>query len=307
MKQLNIGLSARGFYKFKAVNVITKLERDLSDIIAEDHCNLITNSGLDALGSAGLLIAGCVVGTGTGTPVEGQTQLISQVGGTNIVQSNTSGSYPTPPYYAWIRYTFRFGAGIAAGNLREVGVYCSLSGYPLFSVANIVDSGGSPTTLTILSDEYLDVTYELRFYQNTTGSLLNCMLYGTNFTVTARPAGIESSATGDTDRMNSSILGYYSYQTTFYNGAIGQITEFPTGSNYTIPTTSLTPYVQGSYERDWIVALGLNDGNFSGGIQSILIRTFVGDWQIGFSPAIPKDNFKTLVLNITLSWGRYNP
>ena len=60
-------------------------------------------------------------------------------------------------------------------------------------------------------------------------------------------------------------------------------------------------------QRSIIYGVGLNDANLPGGIQSTLIYTDKCSWQVGYSPAIAKDSFKTLTMNYTLSWGRYDP
>lgn len=304
---IKVGVGVDGFYSFKVTNSITNEERDLSDIIAKDHKNMILDSGLDALGNSTDMIQGCRVGTGS-SPVEaGQTQLASLLGSTSTLQAFNSGSQGSEPYFTWIRYTYRFSPGQAAGNLTEIGVYSSLSGNPLFSRALIVDSANNPTVLTILSDEYLDVTYELRVYQKNTDSILSVTLYGDEYEVIARPAKITNPGSSYTTYRNNYLLYWWSGRSTYtYNGIIGSITSTPTGSNSYI-THTLGPYTMGSYERTVICSYGLNDVNLSGGIRSILLTFQSLEWQLQFNPIIPKDNFKTLVLNITISWSRYNP
>lgn len=294
-----------GYYSFRVVNANTGEERDVSDIIAKDHKNMILDSGLNALGNNSIC-GGCKVGTGS-TPVSAaQTDLASSLASTTVIQSQTTGRLATAPYYLWGRRTFRFNQGVAAGNLTEVGVHGESSS-SLFSRALIVDAEGNPTTLTILADEWLDITYELRIYQDLADKTYNLTLLGVNHTVTVRPSDVLTNITAYPEAFFSNFLYWYtSYQCIHYNGAIGAITTEPSGSSGTNNNTTYTSYVNSSYKRSIIISSGLNDDNLSGGISSTFVRTNKGYWQLGYSPAIAKDNFRTLVLTFTLSWGRYD-
>lgn len=299
------GGGLEGLYNFKAINAITGKERYLGDVIATDHPNMILNSGLESIATNSDTAVGCRVGTSSIAVVETQTALGNTIGSTTTVQANTYGAQASAPYFSWIRRTFRFGQGVAAGNLTEVGVYTSASGNPLFSRALIVDSQGNPTTLTILSDEYLDVTYELRVYPNLNDQTFIATLLGVDYTFTARAARVTTYPTSTTQFWGPAI-GYYTTQYDVSNGALGAITGTPTGSSFSF-STGYANYNAGSYQRTAILSLGLNDGNLAGGISAALIRMDKAWLQFGISPAIPKDNFKTLVLNITISWARYTP
>lgn len=298
--------SVEGYYSFRVVNAKTGIERDVSDIIAKDHKNLILNSGLESIGTSSVC-SGCKVGTGSTPVTVDQTDLTTSLASTTTIQNATYGRLTTPPYYMWGRRVFRFAQGAATGNLTEVGTFGS-SSTNLFSKALIVDSEGNPTTLTILSDEWLDVTYELRIYQDLTDKTFPLTLLGTNYTVTVRPSNVTSNVAADSSYFFQHMLYYYtSYQNAHYNGAIGAITAGPSGTTYSNNNTSFTSYIANSYERTIIFSSGLNDDNFTGGIGSTLIRTNKAHWQLGYSPAISKDAFRTLVLNITISWSRYDP
>lgn len=304
---LNISFGVEGIYSFKAINAVTGIERDLDGIISDESPNMVLDSGLNALGSQSNYIARyCKVGTSSTPVVASQTALGSEIASTSTVQAQSAGCQATTPYFSWGRITFRFGQGVAAGNLTEVGI--SDYNNVLFSRALILDSGGNPTTLTILADEYLDVTYELRFYQETTDQNFTVTLYGVDYSVLARPANITSINTANNFQsyFGRNILYYHTTQYTYYNGNIGTITGQPSGSSYA-NSTGYGSYVNSSLERDFILSLGLNDGNLASGVKSVLIKTNKADWQLEFTPAIPKDNFKTLVLNIYVSWGRYTP
>ena len=305
MISINEKIRMEGFYSFKVSN--SKGEsRDLSGIIAEDHKNLILDVGLNALGTTSVVSA-CKVGTGVTPVAVSQTDLATPLAITSTLQSSSTGRNSTAPYYTWGRRTFRFGQGTAAGNLTEVGVTYG-GGSSLFSRALIVDSGGNPTTLTILSDEWLDVTYELRIYQDLVDKTFNITLLGVDHVVTVRPANVTTNPSGSSYFFDHFISWYYYYsQCSHYNGTIGTITGSPSGVGSSAGGTSYGAYSQNSLQRSIIYGVGLNDANLAGGIQSTIINTDKCSWQVGYVPAIAKDSFKTLTMNYTLSWGRYDP
>ena len=179
-----------GIYSFKAVNASTGESRHLGDVA--DSPNMIVKAGLNAVGGGATLIYQCCIGTNSTTVTFIDTGLGAQIAATTTIQSSTYGAASSAPYYRWYRKTFRFDQGVAAGNLAEVGMKTS-SG-TLFSRALIVDSAGIPTTLSILEDEYLDVTYELRTYIDATDKVQTIVINGDTYTVTLRAADITSSS-----------------------------------------------------------------------------------------------------------------
>ena len=305
MISINEKIRMEGFYSFKVSN--SKGEsRDLSGIIAEDHKNLILDVGLNALGTTSVVSA-CKVGTGVTPVAVSQTDLATPLAITSTLQSSSTGRNSTAPYYTWGRRTFRFSQGTAAGNLTEVGVTYG-DGSSLFSRALIVDSEGNPTTLTILADEWLDVTYELRVYQDLADKTFNINLLGVDHVVTVRPAYVTTNPSDSSYFFDHFISWYYYYsQCSHYNGTIGTITGSPSGVGSSAGGTSYGAYSQNSLQRSIIYGVGLDDANLEGGIQSTIINTDKCIWQVGYSPAIAKDSFKTLTMNYTLSWGRYDP
>ena len=145
-----------GLYKIEAVNAKTGKKRLLADWFP----NLITNIGLDRIATNADFMSYCHVGTNSTTPTINDTALRTFVGSTNTITTSTYTVNSTSPYYASFIRVYRFNAGIAIGNLSEVGIGWSATGTGsvLFSRALILDSYGNPTTITFLSDEYLDVT-----------------------------------------------------------------------------------------------------------------------------------------------------
>ena len=269
-------------------------------VLADWFPNLILNGGLDRMGANAGYLDWCQVGSGSTAPVATQTALVNRIAGTNTVQASVNGAQASAPYYGWYRRTYRFAQGVAAGNLSEVGVGWATSG-SLFSRALILDGGGSPTTITVLSDEVLDVTYELRRYPGTVDLTGTVVLDGVTHNWVSRAAGVtDQDSWSGTGAM---VLDWASA----YSGDSGDVTASrPGGTSQALSITALA-YGSGSYTRAVTVSAGLNEGNFVGGIRSILIGAYSygsGRYQIQFDPAIPKDNTKVLSLTIQHTWAR---
>ena len=298
---LEINTAVKGIYGFTVVNASTGASRYIGEFVAEESPNLIVTSGLNQIGSGNELIYTCVVGTDSTPTTLSMTALGNQIATTNTQQASTQGTQSTSPYFSWYRRTFRFGQGAAAGNLTEVGV--KTSGGVLFSRALIVDSAGSPTTLTILADEYLDVPYEFRMYPDTMDTIVTVPLNGTDYTCTLRSANINTIP----DYFNYGISsGLGSYNTTyFYSGGIGSLTGGPSGNSYYHNHNLVGGYVNDTFERVFNFSAGLNNANFNEGINSLYLRTAKGYFQVGFSPSIPKTSYMTLSLNLTIKWANY--
>lgn len=269
-------------------------------VLADWFPNLILNGGLDRMGANDDYLSWCQVGSGSTAPIAAQTALVNLIAGTDTRQKSVNGAQASAPYYGWRRLTYRFAQGVAAGNLSEVGVGWATSG-SLFSRALILDGGGSPTTITVLSDEVLDVTYELRRYPGTVDLTGTVVLDGVTHNWVSRAAGVTAgwawAGAGD--------MGLD--QAISYNGDIGTVTASTASGTSGILSATPLAYSSGSYTRAATVSAGLNDSNLSGGIRSILIGSHydgAGRYQIQFDPAIPKDSTKVLSLTIQHTWAR---
>lgn len=120
--------------------------------------NIVLDTGLNQM-SVGTWIDRVRVGSGNSTPVASQTQLDNTIasttalfGGSGTVSQQTT----TSPYYLAANRTYRFAEGVAAGNISEVGCGWG-NGLDLWNRALVKDLNGNPTTITVLSDEFLDV------------------------------------------------------------------------------------------------------------------------------------------------------
>src|SRR5690606_16896989 len=126
--------------------------------------NLILDQGLNQIGGSfnGSTLNNAFVGTGNAAPNVGDTQLQSLLATSNSILSVSASTSAVSPYGASKTWVFRFNAGVAAGNLAEVGVGNAAT--LLFSRALIQDDLGNPTTFPVAGDEVLDVTYQLTYF-----------------------------------------------------------------------------------------------------------------------------------------------
>ncbi len=164
-----------GFYKLEAVKK-SKSGKETKRLLADWFPNLITTAGLNYMGTnrsyafntstRGGWLTYCIVGSGNTTPAFTDSVLANKLAATSSMTAMTLTVESTSPYYRKMVLKYRFAEGVAAGNLAEVGI--GWSSTACFSRALILDGGGNPTTITILSDEYLDVTYEYRIYPKET-------------------------------------------------------------------------------------------------------------------------------------------
>lgn len=284
-----------------------------SRVLADWFENLILDAGLVELGNRQCATV-CSVGTGNSEPVSTQTALDSFLASTSTVNVQVLNMASTPPYYGFNRKTFRFPLGGVIGTIAEVGVGWAEG---LLSRSLIKDSNGAPTTITLLPDEVLDVTYEIRLYAPTVDRVESLVINGTTHTVTTR--AIDVTGWVWSGYFNDGYIGgrvratrdYFGY----YNASYGLVPV--TNSLLSGNTTNVTAVVHGglfddNYTGNKTVTggqvLGLNDANLTGGIGRVEVRTSnLGVYQMHFSPAIPKTSAHTLRLNIAVSWDRHTP
>lgn len=298
-KRPNIGLS--GEYRLVVRRVVDGgVTRDTGWIP-----NLITNAGLNRLGSGGWS-GWCHIGTGTTAPAVGDVALAVQAASTNSTAPGGGNSNSGSPLYrTTATLVYRFNAGQLNGNYTEVGI--SWSNSTLWSRALIVDGGGSPTSITVTSSEFLDVFYRLTMVPDLTDHNYSCTIQGVNYGVTRRASWVGSAGAWNPNRSGAWIPagGQGSNIISAYSGTLGAVTGFPSGTQATKGgSPSVGAYVNNSYTRTSSVSIALGELNVPGGIKSIAVDDSVGSWQHQFSPVIPKDDTKVMSLSFSMSWGR---
>jgi len=274
--------------------------------------NIITNQGLNKLGTTPLALAAdyCHVGTGTTAELATDTSMETFVAATQgTISAASVAQTSTPPYYISYARTKRFGEGVAQGNLSEVGMAWTGSGSTVFSRALIVDGGGSPTTVTVLSDEYLDVTYEYRVYPPASDSTGTITLNSVSYDYIARPSEIDLAASNGWNIPNQhGVETDINYQKA-YTGNIGATALLsPSGTAASATSVANGSYSNESLEGEGVVTWGLTEGNI-GGIRSVRLQIGWTMFQIQFDATvggatIPKDATNILTLTLKHSWAR---
>lgn len=276
--------------------------------------NTITNRGLWLLWamngySYGLNWGGsaCAVGSGSTPPTVNDTDMEdvvavkSSAGGVNPSRSGYVAAAGEAPAYFYNGDSYTFGTGAAAGNLSEVGVYPGVGGVMglsgnLFSRALILDEDGNPTTITVLSDEILQVSYEVRMYVDTSKKDFTFTLEGTeihgklyrNTTYNPRFTGrIPHQDSVDTMQL---FLGGGSSDIYFSRDNV--VNDVANSGTCWIDLTGTFGATQGTGIRD-----------------SFRIATSnMGVWNIdSFDSPVVKGAGKIWTFNFRYTWGRYTP
>jgi len=319
IKPARLGAGIGGRIRIRKFKMIENREVETHD--SGWFHNIITNTGLDTVADSQFNAATqyCHVGTGTNTEAATDTALQTHTASTNNLNGSVGGAFntSTPPYYLSMTKTFRFNPNFGSGNvtLAEVGFGPNAANSSMFSRARIKDGGGSPTTISVLSDEYLDVSYELRLYPDHvtdlgaadagTGSI---DIGGTTYNYSILPDfstpakwGSNASAiraTGD----DSGIV----YEDATSIGTISQAIQGATDSEgwETGLSVSDSTYSAGTYSRTITWSFGLGDGNFTNGINAYRLQTNMGLYKVLLDASIPKTSSKTMTLALTLAWTR---
>jgi len=318
--EIKVTASLEGWFKC--------IKKNSNDEVLEEtpwFSNLIVDTGLNRIATSGYLRS-CHVGTGSSAPVNADTQLGSFVAGSGIpTGDSTVGIQSSSPYYAWRRNVYRFEEGVAEGNLSEVGIADGDDvSDVLFSRALIRDGAGDPTTLTILSDEILEVVYELRIYapeDDVNDSINDDGPAGTSHATVTRAANVTSGhnttgwgvgGTGPSARTGANMaLSTSGSSVKVYNGNLGSITSEPSGTSSSVGSSVRTTndsYVTDSHERTATIELELDIANLTDGISAVFYKfNSGGAWQTSFDPAIPKTSDDQLTLGFKVTWQRHDP
>ena len=273
--------------------------------------NLITDAGLNRIGSGGF--AYCHVGSGSNAPSVLDTGLQTFIGSTAAVQDQKFRVDATGEKYGACVRTYRFAAGVATGNISEVGISWSNLTGSLFSRALVLDGSGSPISITVLSDEVLDVVYELRLYPPLVDKPISFTMGGVTHTGTLRIMSFFDYALGATNQawcptnlfggVNGFGFGVYNYR----DAALVATTATTFGGTFVgSKTAQFKAYSNNSLKIGLTVQFSLTESNHANGITGIQLNTSncFGTYQIVFAPAIMKDATKTMTLNLEVSWAR---
>lgn len=243
--------------------------------------NLITDAGENQLGTMNVL-SNIHVGTGTNAPANGDTTLQTWLAShSTSVDSQTAQA--SAPYYGSKVVKCRFDPGEATGNISELGVANGgTSVSTLFSRARVLDGGGSPTTITVLADEYLDVYYELRYKPPTSDVAGSSTISGAVYDTVLRAANVTTAS--DWANNIGTTIGVAGGGNDFFlcTGDIAAVTSSPNGTSFAGVGGTNIAYSNNSLQRDMTAVFGLSA---VGNCKSVLFRTKAGSFQASFTRA----------------------
>lgn len=268
--------------------------------------NLVLDSGLDQMGK-GTWITGVAVGSGSSAPNVTQTKLDNLVAwSTNRTKAEYNVQNVKLPHYRYALVTWRFGEGVAQGNLTEVGLGWAQD--LMWNRTLIKDINGQPTTLTILPDEYLDVMAEVRVYVGgtTAGAVRFVDKTGTlisEHTYKVYPNSKHASADFTPVSPTSSIRSH------MYSQHVGKPNTEPSGhlGQGTLVIKSTQPR-----SRTFHALFGLTVANGSHASLYCAFNGLLGTdagsgsgYQFEFTPPIVKTKEMEVRYTVTVAWERY--
>ena len=268
--------------------------------------NIVLDTGLNRM-SVGTWIDRVRVGSGNSTPVASQTQLDNTIASTSTVLSGselTSKQTTTSPYYAAAKRTYRFAEGVAAGNISEVGCGWG-TGLALWNRALVKDLNGNPTTITVLSDEFLDVIVEVRYYptQSFSGSFNLLNKTGgivSSHTYTGLPQFLEASV---------SFIKVAGVSIYLYSGSMNNETTSPTSTLGNVSAISTYPFPK-TLTCTSSFPLAVANGSIRTVRQTFNTITSASSttgsaYKFEIDPPIVKTDQMVLSFTFSISWDRY--
>lgn len=318
---INTKIGVSGLFKSVEVLRAGKVVRKTGEFT-----NLITDVGLARLASPGTGQNSCFnyirVGTGNAPPSPSDLALQDQIASTNVDSNyEGSGGVNLEEGFVWRRVTWTFEEGAVVGNVSELatGWDASSSG-TIFSRALVRDSEGNPTTITVLADEQLRVTWEHRRYwatEDVSGTLVNEGNKGGVYNYRVRAADVGNWTIGRpaNSGINISSLvgaGLTSRNVTYnYPSELGPIDGFPTGSPSSY-SGSTGGGVAGPSSVSRNIQFSLTQANSSAGISCLVFQSYDGGtgtrtrhaFQVEFDPPLIKTSEDVMEIGVQINWAR---
>ena len=284
--------------------------------------NVITNLGLDAIGSNTHLFRFCAVGGGNSTPLNTNIKLDNFLGVGSQISSESKYDYDpvrdTEFYKCSRTVGYRF-TGLDNKNISEVGLVSSNipEQHSALTRTLIKNSNGDPTVITILSGEILELQYRLWqvFDVKDKDQVVTAMIDGVEvpFNVKIRLAGVGGTSLGSTWSYANVVGEIVTFQGNggerFGTGEIGAITGRISGESFADTLAmSWEAYQPSTYKRK--VYINTSTAQAVHPIRSFLFFTGLGAYQVRFGTVdgdlpIDKTIQDILQLGFEMSWGRY--
>ena len=277
--------------------------------------NLITNAGLDLIGS-GVNLNGVysllAVGTGNSTPAVTDTALDNELtpsvnnGGISDVDTTQS----SPREYSSRKRTRVFTEAQANGDLTELGWRV---GSTLCNRALFADLQGNPTIVYKTSNDILKITYEYRIFapQGDMSGAFDLGVGSGSTSYIIRPQNVNNALGWGSLRSNLGSLS--SSLARIHSTAI---LGSRTGDNSPTPYSGSTShsyggYVSGNYYRDMEYIWTFSGGDFIpvGGVRLITWNPWYasGDsptWQMYLSASLAKTSLTKFTIKFRHTWNR---
>lgn len=316
-----LGVETETKYTVSGEYTFIRTKADSGLVVQELKCkNLFTAQGLNDIAvTSPKFPTHLMVGTGTVAPTLADTQM-GNLGAYKTAPALTAGNGVAPDYVTPATTQVTFNPGEATGTWTEVGwgYFTPNNSNPaannrVTSRALIVDLSGLPLAITVLADEYLTIVYKTYHHFNVNDITYSITIAGTPYTVTQRPARVTLGT----------IWAWYLYsgqQTAHTQVGIGNsaftlapITGSPTVSQGYSYNYADDAYVMSSFTKTGTLTIPPASANAVGGIKGLYFLwasnslPILGERQLLFSSAIPKDATKALTLKTQISWGNYTP
>lgn len=302
-------LKISGRYKMTAVKADGSGQRELAEFP-----NMILNQGMDYLFTTvrgnwpQSIFRKFHVGA-SGAPVEaGQTGLLSPIASTADLTSPVRPAVVPGDTSYTLRWssTRRFGEGTAAGIIAEVASGWGNATTGCFNRALVRDVEGNPTTVEVLADEYLDLTWTLTMVIDTSDTFFTLNLSSGSHEGVLRPSALSSSDLTGWQLVSGINLGGVAHGYVS-QGGLGLPSQGITGSKtLTTPLSVPDTYVPGSYTQTVWLTMPLVNGNLAGGFSAMSVQfsNWIG-YQMSFTPSIPKtaSNIFKIRLRVSLARG----
>lgn len=304
---IQTGGKVSGVYGIKVLRNAGTDKEHLEDF--GESPNMLLDGFFERFASGGLRFNGwsMFVGTGT-TPVEGtQTQLVSQVGSYISMPATVNNNVKVGnDYIASSTGIAEWAIGAIVGNISEAGVRLGpIIGSTVDSRALITDSQGSPTTITVTSEDKLIVNYTLKYIIPIEQHVSVVDFAGTQTTCT-----LERLAALDNNRNSLKTAFVYGFPALLKASYSQELINDPEstaspGTDYDAKITYSTP---APLVRRSSYLLKAGNGNTSRGIKYVSVPASISQYYpfmgVHFDPPIPKDNTKTLTLNFDFTLTR---
>lgn len=266
--------------------------------------NLVTDFGMNALGSGEYNPMYIHVGTSTTPPANSNTSLGTfgtsfSLPGTGDDAYANSGA---PDYYAQKFIVKKSEIGAATGNWTEIAVSNQAETGNIYSRALILDSGGNPTTFTVLADEQMQASYELRHYPIFTDDVRNVTISGVTKSTITRVC----NASNWRWYSLSELYSFHLINCNPYTGDLNEsaVSGLPAGDALGQVDTLRAAYGSNNFYRD---ASAIWAADYATGTH----RTYVwgNSWsgplfQVQYNTPIVKGSTQQLVMNQRYAWAR---